>query len=268
MTKTMFDAAVLPTPTPIGYDVAAGYVYEAHGEAAHIWTVQEWARAADTCRYMLPIATCWRPFGDPAVDANQAIDRWNIVRLGLHWPITFCAIALDVEIKIAADAHAARYPDKWRAQIRSRGYQDIVYSSGSAGHLLGDGPKWLSGSGQPQGDIVIVQRGYLGSIDTNIASDAVKFTDTRPDPQPVPDNPPPIPEDGKMQVMFKIPDPTNTTWAQAVWITDGITYRWVPPDAVETWRFILGGGHGLAPVGTIHQAALANMTMLGAPPHV
>ena len=187
MTRTMYDVAFLPVPTPAGYDIAAGYVYQAHHEAANIWTSDDWRRAAQRSRWLLPIATCWPPFGDAHADAAGALAAFQgrLHDLGLSWRP--CAVALDVEAGIAQAAHDAGYIDRWRAAIREAGCYDVVYSSRSTALLLGAGPKWIA-FGRLGGDVVIVQTGQTappGVIDTDTAAELVPFYDTAP-PAPPP----------------------------------------------------------------------------------
>lgn len=204
MTKSMYDCAFLPSPPPVGFDVAGGYVFGAG--AAHIWTAQDWLRAASKSRWLLPIATCWPPFGDGALDADAAIAAWQGHAPPPHHTQP-CAFALDVEAQIASKA--PEYIQQWRAEMRRRGYFDIVYSSTSAIPYLGAGPKWIAlGSWNTPG-VVIVQavleqlvQGHM--IDVDIALDSVPFFDTTGAPVPIP------PSGGKMFVdMEPFPDGTG-----------------------------------------------------------
>lgn len=179
----MFDAAYLPNPTPAPFDVAAGYVY---GQgAAHIWSVADWQRALSS-RYLLPIATCWPPFGDPVQDALNAIRAWHNIAHAItpHGATTPFAIALDVEEGIAQQAHDAGYIQGWRDAVRSMHGYDIVYSSSSTAHLLGEGPQWIA-LGTLGGNVVVVQTVLNktvpgGAIDEDVAVDTIPFYDTQP----------------------------------------------------------------------------------------
>lgn len=183
MTLAMFDAAWLPSPAPTGFDVAAGYVY-GRG-AAHIWPATDWARAAEHVSRLLPIATCWPPFGDAVADAHAAIDAWLTVLVQLGRPLMPCAFALDVEAGIAPAA--AGYVQRWRAAMRAAGYYDVAYTSRATLGYVAPGPAWIA-FGTLVGDTVIVQTGQEagGRIDTDTAADTVPFYPLDAAPLPVP----------------------------------------------------------------------------------
>lgn len=214
----MFDAAYLPNPVPPGFDVAAGYVYQAHGEAAHIWSVGDWQRAAEKCRYLLPIATTWTPFNDASRDAGHLISNWKIVALALDLPPKPCAVALDVELKIANAPGTGAYVAGWRHEVRRQGYHDIVYSSYSGAAKLGAGPLWLGPPAHPgqtllNGIVEIAQTEYLGDIDVDETLPGVPFFDTRPKEPPIPGGPPSTTKTGARMIV-------RTSTGKGYWIVD------------------------------------------------
>lgn len=140
----MFDAAYLPDPAPDGYDIAAGYL-DAPG-AAHVWTIGDWARASAAVRWLLPIATCWPPFGDAAADALDQARQLNAIAngLGVDFPVGFSR-ALDVEASIAQAAHDSGYVSAWCAAVKNHGDGPVIYTSAAYGHLfVGGAELWLA----------------------------------------------------------------------------------------------------------------------------
>lgn len=214
----MFDAAVLPPQVPSGYDVAAGYITQLHGEAANIWTLADWHRASLKCRYLLPIGTIWTPFADPAPYADLMIQTWeNLVR-GLQLAVQPCAVALDVELRIADSPGANAYISGWRSRIRSHGYHGIVYSSYSGAMNLGTGPLWLgppahSGQVLVNGVVEIAQTEYLGYIDVDETAPGVPFFDTQPSLPPAPGAPPTKITTGARMI-------ARTSTGKGYWIVD------------------------------------------------
>ena len=261
MSKTMYDAAVLPTPTPSGFDVAAGYVYQAHHEAAHIWTPQEWQRAATQSRYLLPIATCWTPLLQPAADAAAAVHAWEAL-----WPRQSCAFALDMEISVAQSPDAPGYADTWRQTIRNLGYHDIVYSSFSVRGRLGTGPLWLGPPGFPgqqtaNGVVEIAQEQYLGYLDTNHAVDSVPFYDTQPHPDP-----PPVKKGKRMFLLFQLNNEPTHDRQTAVYVGNETSYEWTTADQLQMLIFV-GTQQGLdVTIHKLDRSQLGRMQPVGPMP--
>jgi hypothetical protein len=132
----MFDALALPTPTPSGYDVAAGYV-KSPGVATG-WGTTAWFRASGAARYLLPIVG-YEP-GNTAV--HDIVNELGLLHAVLPKFPAGAAIALDVEANVAAGA--GPYVTDWCAVITRAGYFPLVYTSAAMrGHLPGV-PLWLA----------------------------------------------------------------------------------------------------------------------------
>lgn len=214
----MFDAAYLPAQVPDGYDVAAGYVTQMHGEAAHLWSVADWHRASLKCRYLLPIGTIWTPFTDPAAYADTMISVWETIVKAMQLAVHPCAVALDVELKIATAPGANTWVAGWRQRIRSHGYHDIAYSSYSGAQNLGTGALWLGPPAHPgqallNGIVEIAQTEYLGDIDVDDTLPGVPFFDTRPAEPPAPGAPPTAITTGARMI-------ARTSTGKGYWIVD------------------------------------------------
>lgn len=263
--KNGYDVAVPPNPTP-ELDFAGGYVWQAHQEAAHIWTVAEWDRARATSRYLLPIATCWTPLGNAAADFHNAMVAWEAVVLALglqHAVLTPSAFALDMEISIAQSPGAPIYAQNWRTAARANGYYDIVYSSVSAIGRLGQGPVWTFT--QPfnlDGHIVIAQTGQTvvngTTVDTDVALDVVPFFDTQSSVKP---------KGHAMFKMFQFHDAPTPAERAAVWATNGVTRSWVSSPGYRDTLILMATEQGLPTgIGSVSVDQLGAMPIVGPSP--
>lgn len=125
MTRLMLDAAVLPAMLP-DVDVIAGYLPSPH--ASNPWPLEEWHRAMDCARELLPIFVAG-PSWDSAADSASIVAHCHGLGVPHH-----AAVAIDVEQHDVSGAVASDYWPAVAARVAHAGFTPVLYTSRSSAH--------------------------------------------------------------------------------------------------------------------------------------
>lgn len=261
--RSAYDVLFLPDPTPVGFDIAAGYL--ASPGIHSPWPVSDWQRATTTAKSLLPIVGCWPPFGQPTADVANEMVAWLGVAGALGWKIgPGSAIMLDVEEEIANDA--VLYVTGWRTQVRNYGYTDVVYCSGSTAHLFNGGPVWpAEWNNVPHladGPNVVGTQWASPTSDPQLQVDVSQVVDSL-----VVWTQSPAPKGHEMFQLVQIVDAPTVGQKAAVWWIGGAQRSWVQTPQTRDMLILFAAQQGLpTEIGSVTMAQISGIPVVGPMP--
>lgn len=165
---TSLDAAFLPAALP-PVDACAGYIESP--AADHVWTPEEWQRAREHARGLIPIQVAVTGADGRAALAAGAQACNDASNLGIaRGSVVVC----DVEHYAAASLYRTGYVQAWALAVRHGGMFPVVYCSVTDAHLFAAfcsvwGAHWGQPPAVPSGLIALQYDGGQGhAVDLSV----------------------------------------------------------------------------------------------------